>query len=57
MYRGAAVSISMLTQATTGNLTALERELAVEEQAVRNTDKIYWIPLRRELEQLRHARL
>jgi hypothetical protein len=45
----------LLTRAAAGNLAALEHELAAEEHAERKTDKIYWVPLRRELEQLRHA--
>ena len=44
----------LLAHATT-DATALESALMAEETAEREQDKIYWLPLRRELEKLRHA--
>jgi hypothetical protein len=34
----------------------LERALTVEESAERKMDRRYWLPLRAELEKLRHAK-
>ncbi len=45
----------LLAHATTDAAT-LERALLAEETAERDRDKIYWLPLRRELEKLRHAK-
>ena len=45
----------LLAHATT-DAAALERALTAEETAEREQDKIYWLPLRRELEKMRHAR-
>ena len=45
----------LLTHATT-DAAALESALLAEETAERARDKIYWFPLRRELESLRHAK-
>lgn len=45
----------LLRHAVTGNLPKLERALVVEEVCERKRDRRYWAPLRRELEQLRHA--
>ena len=45
----------LLAHATT-DAAALERALLAEETAEREQDKIYWLPLRRELEKLRHAK-
>jgi hypothetical protein len=39
-----------------GGLETLERALSAEETAERREDKKYWLPLRRELEKLRHSR-
>ena len=46
----------LLAHATTNKTAALERALTAEETAEREQDKIYWLPLRRELEKLRHAK-
>jgi hypothetical protein len=46
----------LLGQAAAGDLEKLERALAEEELAERQRDRQYWLPLRAELEQLRHAR-
>jgi hypothetical protein len=46
----------LLAHAATGNATALERALDAEETAERERDKVYWLPLRQELEKLRHAK-
>jgi hypothetical protein len=45
----------LLTYASTGEAEKLERALAEEESAERERDKVYWLPLRQELEKLRHA--
>lgn len=44
----------LLAHAAAGKPAQLERALLVEENAVRRADKQYWLPLRRELEKLRH---
>ena len=44
----------LLAQAIAGNATELERDLRHEEAAERERDKTYWLPLRKELERLRH---
>jgi hypothetical protein len=46
----------LLAHAATGNAKALERALDNEETAERERDKVYWLPLRQELEKLRHAK-
>ena len=46
----------LLTHAVPTNTATLERALMAEETAERDQDKIYWLPLRRELEALRQAR-
>ena len=46
----------LLVHASAGNAVALERALMAEETAERERDKIYWLPLRRELERLRHPK-
>lgn len=45
---------SLLVHALTGKPVALEGALADEEAAERQRDREHWMPLRRELEQLRH---
>ena len=45
----------LLAHAATGNAVALEKALDEEEAAERQRDKEYWLPLRRELEKIRHA--
>ena len=47
----------LLAAAVSGILPELERSLQEEENAERERDKLYWLPLKRELEELRHARL
>jgi hypothetical protein len=42
--------------AAEGNETKLERALDMEEKKIREADRIYWEPLRKELEALRHPR-
>jgi hypothetical protein len=44
----------LLAHAASGEDAELERALIAEETAERERDKIYWQPLRRELEKLRH---
>jgi hypothetical protein len=46
----------VLAHADAGEGDALERALSAEETAERLRDKEYWLPLRRELEKLRHAK-
>jgi hypothetical protein len=46
----------LLTYASMGEADKLERALSEEESAERERDKVYWMPLRKELERLRHAR-
>ncbi len=46
----------LLAHAASGNQMQLEQALVAEETAERERDKIYWMPLLRELEKLRHAR-
>lgn len=45
----------LLAAARSGDLPALERELAREQEAERELDRVYWQPLRAELERLRQA--
>jgi hypothetical protein len=46
----------LLASAQSGAAEALEQALVAEETAERQRDREYWLPLRRELEKLRHAR-
>jgi hypothetical protein len=46
----------LLAHAIAGNMAGLERALAAEAAAERQRDRVYWLPLRRELEALRHSR-
>ncbi|MCI0351285.1 MAG: hypothetical protein L0Z53_17820 [Acidobacteriales bacterium] len=46
----------LLANAASGQGGELERALHDEEAAERERDKLYWLPLRKELEQLRHAK-
>ena len=46
----------LLSHAVTGKLEQLQQALLAEETAERQRDKEYWLPLRRELEKLRHAK-
>jgi len=45
----------LLAQAALGETKKLERALTVEESVERERDRRYWLPLRAELEKLRHA--
>jgi hypothetical protein len=47
----------LLAVAVSGSSAELEKALRDEENAERERDKLYWLPLRHELEKLRHARL
>ncbi len=47
----------LLTFAIEGDRQSLAAELQAEEEAEREADRQYWLPLRRELETLRHERL
>jgi hypothetical protein len=44
-----------LANAASGETAELEHGLLAEENAERQRDRIYWLPLRKELEKLRHA--
>ena len=46
-----------LAAAILGDEDATRQALFDEEQAEREADKAYWEPLKRELEQMRHAKL
>jgi len=45
-----------LAHAATGNAVALAQALKDEETAERERDRLYWLPLRQELERARHVR-
>ena len=46
----------LLALAASGQVEELERVLEIEESAERERDRRYWLPLRAELEKLRHLR-
>ena len=46
----------LLAHALSGQRAELEQALAAEESAEREVDRCHWLPLRAELEKLRHAR-
>lgn len=46
----------LLKLALQNQFEKLERELVAEENSIRRQDRIYWQPLKKELEQLRHGR-
>jgi hypothetical protein len=52
--RGLLATRPLLVHAASGNAVALQHALNDEEAAEREHDKTYWLPLRRELEELRH---
>jgi hypothetical protein len=56
LSRRAVLERPLLGYAARGRKDALERALTKEEAAERQRDRRYWLPLRKELEQLRHAR-
>jgi hypothetical protein len=45
----------LLAGAILGRTDELERTLNLEEAAERERDRLYWLPLRKELEKLRHG--
>ena len=47
----------LLEDAAAGRVAAVERALSKEEAEERQSDRQYWLPLRRELEHLRHRRV
>lgn len=47
---------ALLIYAQAGRTDDLEKALLIEEAAERQRDKEYWLPLRQELEKLRHAK-
>jgi hypothetical protein len=50
-----SASRPLLRRALAGEFKKLEAALAAEEAVERKNDRLYWLPLRRELERLRHA--
>jgi hypothetical protein len=44
----------LLALALSGDIASLEDALRIEEIAERERDRLYWLPLKREIEQLRH---
>lgn len=55
-WRAAQPIRPLLALATPGKDAELEAALAEEERLEREADRLYWAPLRKELEALRHAR-
>ena len=53
--RSEAKKRPLLVEAIDGNAARLERALRDEELIERQRDKAYWLPLRKELETLRHS--
>lgn len=47
----------LLAHAASGDMDQVEAGLFIEEKAEREKDRRYWLPLRKELEDLRRARL
>ena len=47
----------LLTHALAGALSKIKAALSAEENRERKSDQKYWLPLRRELEKLRHSKL
>ena len=47
---------ALIANAALGKSDELERALRDEETAERDRDKLYWLPLRMELEKLRHVK-
>ncbi len=56
LAQGLAAKRPLLQQAALGELAQLEAALAAEENGLRAQDKAYWLPLRQELERLRHSK-
>ena len=56
LCRRLVVRRPLLADAAAGSANALERALKEEEAVEREKDKEYWLPLRQELEQMRHTR-
>jgi hypothetical protein len=56
LWRRCTTERPLLANAVPGKERALERSLIAEETAERERDRRYWLPLRAELEKLRHAR-
>jgi hypothetical protein len=57
LFHGLVRKRPLLSLAASGRLAALERALHAEESRERERDRRYWLPLRRELERLRHERV
>lgn len=55
LCRRLATERPLLAHAASGQMEDLERALLNEESAERDRDRHYWLPLRTELEKLRHA--
>ena len=52
---GLAKARPLLGEAMRGNIDALRPALRDEEERIRAEDRAYWVPLRKELERLRHS--
>ena len=46
----------LLAHAALGESAPLDQALATEEAVTREQDRVYWLPLRQELEKLRHSK-
>lgn len=57
LCRRLAVQRPLLASASLGKIAELESKLTEEEAIERERDKNYWLPLRKELEALRHQKL
>ena len=57
LARKSALKRPLLRLALDGQIEKLNAALSAEESAEREKDRLYWLPLRKELEQLRHSRI
>ena len=53
---GSRPSVHLLQHAAAANLAHLEGALSLEENSVRAEDKVYWLPLLKKLESMRHPK-
>ncbi|MEO5803004.1 MAG: hypothetical protein ABIR24_05705 [Verrucomicrobiota bacterium] len=56
MCRRLSARRPLLASAASGKKVELERMLTAEESAERKRDQLYWLPLKKELEKLRHPK-
>lgn len=57
LARRLALKRPLLRHAPAGQMKGLSAALAGEESAEREKDRLHWLPLKKELEQLRHSRI